>query len=159
MNPSWRNGVYRDVEGGKREGKGMCQRVNAAFGRAVALCARFAHEVAGGAEVDDAPVGCVSVLLPVYGQEVGCNECWAQVGADNLVKLFYGGFCDGVEKADSGIVDEDVEVAPLHYSGLQAVFELYLVGYICEVEYGTCFFATSFPRDESMSQNATRSPA
>ena len=106
------DGVDRDMQRRQRDGQRVGQRVDATLRGGVGLGAGFALQVACRAEVDNAAVAVVAVLLAVEGQPARGDEGRAQVGGQNAVKLLDREFGEGFEEADPDVVDQDVDVAP-----------------------------------------------
>ena len=81
------NGTDRDVKRGQGDGRQMGQREDAALRSGVSFDSGLALQVARRAEVNDAAVAAVTVLLAVERQLAGCDEDRAQVGGDYPVEL------------------------------------------------------------------------
>ena len=137
VDPSRGNGVDRDVQRRQRDGQRMGQRVDAALRGGVGLGAGLALQVACRAEVDNAAVAVVAVLLAVEGQPARGDEGRAQVGGQNAVKLLDREFGEGFEEADPDVVDQDVDVALCSEELLHARFEALGVGDVHLAEAGT----------------------
>jgi len=112
VDPTRGYGIDRDVERGQGDGQRMGQRVDAALRSGVGLGSGLALQVAGRAEVDDAAIVVVAVLLAVERQLAGGDEDRAQVGGDYPVELLDRQFGEGLEGADPDVVHQDVDVAP-----------------------------------------------
>jgi hypothetical protein len=111
VDPTRGYGIDRDVERGQGDGQRMGQRVDAALRSGVGLGSGLALQVAGRAEVDDAAIVVVAVLLAVERQLAGGDEDRAQVGGDYPVELLDRQFGEGLEGADPDVVHQDVDVA------------------------------------------------
>ena len=112
MDPTRGNGIDRDVERSQGDGQRMGQRVDAALRSGVGFGSGLALQVACRAEVDDAAVAVIAVLLAVERQLAGGDEDRAQVGGDYPVELLDRQFGEGLEGADPDVVHQDVDVAP-----------------------------------------------
>lgn len=117
----------------------MGQRVDAALRGGVGLGAGLALQVACRAEVDDAAVAAVAVLLAVEGQPTRGDEGRAQVGGQNAVELLDRELGEGFEEADPDVVDQDVDVALCGEELLHACFEALGVGDVHLAEAGAGF--------------------
>lgn len=114
----------------------MGQRVDAALRGGVGLGAGLALQVACRAEVDDASVAAVAVLLAVEGQPTRGDEGRAQVGGQNAVELLDRELGEGFEEADPDVVDQDVDVALRGEELFHARFEALGVGDVHLAEEG-----------------------
>lgn len=123
VDPSRGDGVDRDAERGQRDGQRVGQRVDAALRGGVGFGAGLTLQVARRAEVDDAAIAAIAVLLAVEGQPARGDEDRAQVGGDHAVELLDREFGEGLEEADPDIVDQDVDVAQRLEDLLHALFE------------------------------------
>lgn len=112
VDPTRGYGIDRDVERSQGDGQRMGQRVDAALRSGVGLGSGLALQVAGRAEVDDAAIVVVAVLLAVERQLAGGDEDRAQVGGDDPVELLDRQFGEGLEGADPDVVHQNVDVAP-----------------------------------------------
>lgn len=136
VDPSRGYGVDRDVQRRQRDGQRVGQRVDAALRGGVGLGAGLALQIACRAEVDDAPVTAIAVLLAVEGQPARGDEGRAQVGGQNAVELLDRELCEGFEEADPDVVDQDVDVALCGEELLHACFEALGVGDVHLAEAG-----------------------
>lgn len=137
VDPSRGNGVDRDVQRRQRDGQRVGQRVDAALRGGVGLGAGFALQVARRAEVDDAAVAAVAVLLAVEDQPARGDEGRAQVGGQNVVELRDREFGEGFEETDPDVIDQDVDVALCGEELLHACFEALGVGDVHLAEAGS----------------------
>lgn len=136
VDPSRGDGVDRDMQRRQRDGQRVGQRVDAALRGGVGLGAGLALQVACRAEVDDAAVAAVAVLLAVEGQPARGDEGRAQVGGQNAVELLDRELGEGFEEADSDVVDQDVDVALRGEELFHARFEALSVGDVHLAEAG-----------------------
>ena len=139
VDPSRSNGIDRDVERSQGDGQRMGQRVDTAFRGGVGLGSGLALQVAGRAEVDDAAVVAITVLLAVEGQLAGGDENRAQVGGNHPVELFDRQFGEGLEGADPDVVHQDVDVAHCFEDLLHTSCEADGIGNIQLTESDTVF--------------------
>ena len=96
-------------------------------------------QVAGRAEVDDAAIVVVAVLLAVESQLAGGDEDRAQVGGDYPVEFLDRQFGEGLEGADPDVVHQDIDVAPGLEELPHASFEADGIGNIQLTEPGAGF--------------------
>ena len=139
FNESRGNGIDRDVERSQGDGQRMGQRVDAALRSGVGFGSGLALQVACRAEVDDAAVAVIAVLLAVERQLAGGDEDRAQVGGDYPVELRDLQFGEGLEGADPDVVHQDVDVAPGLEELPHASFEADGIGNIQLTEPGSGF--------------------
>lgn len=139
MDPTRGNGIDRDVERSQGDGQRMGQRVDAALRSGVGFGSGLALQVACRAEVDDAAVAVIAVLLAVERQLAGGDEDRAQVGGDYPVELLDRQFGEGLEGADPDVVHQDVDVAPGLEELPHASFEADGIGNIQLTEPGSGF--------------------
>lgn len=139
VDPTRGYGIDRDVERSQGDGQRMGQRVDAALRSGVGLGSGLALQVAGRAEVDDAAIVVVAVLLAVERQLAGGDEDRAQVGGDDPVELLDRQFGEGLEGADPDVVHQDVDVAPGLEELPHASFEVDGIGNIQLTEPGSGF--------------------
>ena len=116
----------------------MGEGVDTAFGGRISFAARFTHQVTGGAEVDNASVRIgLRQAVSVKGQSAGSDEYRAQVGGQNPVEIFDAGLGQRREAADTYVVDDDVDVAPVFEELAHAIFQCFRLTDIYGKETGT----------------------